>query len=523
MANPPGVNVSINAPTSSVQTNSTTGTWFVTGLTAGGPSGIAVPINSMSDFNLYFGTIVNGANTGRNSTSATLYDSLDVYFRSGGIRAYVSRVAAAFVSGGTGTATATATGTIGTTFLTATAKGTGTWANSSGTLTTPAGNSVGLIVQVVTSGSGYTLTVLYNGNQVGPTSPLLFTPADAVSWCNSLSIPGVLLTLSVNGAGSGSVPSAGYYYIAGGTDGVAVDADYTTALTAFNIELGAGQVSSPGYTVQSGWKNLLNHAYNFNRVAILDATDTPTAVTLAGPQGSQIVQYGGAQAATDSSYGAMFAPWVKVPGIASTQPNTVAPVFTRTVPPSAFVAANISATDLTNDANVPAAGIQNGSCEYALDVTQSYVASDRVLLNNAGVNVLRNINGQVAVYGFRSLALDSNWVAFNNVRFRMQITRDLDVIAEPFVFAEIDGKGQIFARLAGALSGQCQNYWLRNSIYGVNPEDAFNVNVGPQINTPATIAAGTINAQVNLRMAPQAEQVSVTVTKYLVSATLPAN
>ena len=104
----------------------------------------------------------------------------------------------------------------------------------------------------------------------------------------------------------------------------------------------------------------------------------------------------------------------------------------------------------------------------------------------------------------------------------MQIVRDLDVISEPFVFAEIDGKGQIFARLAGALSGQCQNYWLRNSIYGVNPEDSFTVNCGPQVNTPATIASGVLNAQINLRMSPQAEQVSITVTKYLSSASLPS-
>jgi hypothetical protein len=227
-------------------------------------------------------------------------------------------------------------------------------------------------------------------------------------------------------------------------------------------------------------------------------------------------------AIADASYAAMFGPWIKVPGIASTQPNTIAPTFTRTVPPSGFVAGNIAAVDATNDANVPAAGVQNGACNYALDVVQSFSAADRASLNAAGVNLIRNINGNVAVYGFRSLALDANWTAFNNVRFRMQLVRDFDVLTEPFVFAEIDGKGQIFGRLAGVLSGQCQMYWLRNSLYGTYPTDAFTVNTGPQVNTPATIAAGQLNAQVNLRMSPQAEQVQVTVTKYLATATLPS-
>ena len=514
MANPPGVNVTVNTPSSSVQTNSTTGTWFVTGLTAGGPVGVAVPVNSIQDLNTYFGTITNGAVTGRNSTSATLYDSLDVYFRQGGVRAYVSRVQGATSVKATCTIPASGSGT----WLTLTALGGGTWANNaSGT------GSAGLQVVVAAAGSnGYSLTVNYNGNQIGSASPALFTAADAVNWVNSLPTPGVLFT-AVDSGGTG-VPVAATKYFTSGTDVTPIESDWTAALTAFNIELGAGQVSAPGHGTASttAWKDLCNHATSSNRVAILDSNPASTTASALATDAASI-QYAGAQAATDSSYAAMFAPWVKVPGIATTQPNVVAPTFTRTVPPSAFVAANISATDLTNDANVPAAGVQNGACEYALDVTQSFVASDRVTLNNAGVNVLRNINGQVAVYGFRSLALDTNWIMFNNVRFRMQIMRDLDVIAEPFVFAEIDGKGQIFARLAGALSGQCQNYWLRNSIYGINPEDAFNVNVGPQINTPATIAAGQINAQVNLRMAPQAEQVSVTVTKYLVSAPLPSN
>ena len=512
MANPPGVNVTVNSPSASVQTNSPTGTWFVTGLTAGGPVGVAVPVNSIQDFNNYFGSIVNGALTGRTATSATLYDSLDVYFREGGVRAYVSRVGAA---GGSPVA---ATSVVGTNFLTFTATGKGTWANSANT------SAAGLIINLTTGGTnGFSLSVTYNGVSLA-TSPLLFSNTDAISWVNSLAIPGIMCTAAINGTGAGSIPSTGSFYFTGGADGTTSEADWTTALTAFNVELGSGQVSAPGHGTASTvtWQQLCNHASTYNRVAILDSNPASTTASALASDAASI-QYAGAQAATDSSYAAMFAPWVKVPGIASTQPNTVAPTFTRTIPPSAVVAANIASTDLTNDANVPAAGVQNGACNYALDVTQNFVASDRVTLNSAGVNLIRNINGQVAVYGFRSLALDANWIMFNNVRFRMQITRDLDVIAEPFVFAEIDGKGQIFARLAGALSGQCQNYWLRNSIYGTNPEDAFTVNVGPQINTPATIAQGLINAQVNLRMAPQAEQVAITVTKYLVSSSLPAN
>ena len=514
MANPPGVNVTVNTPSSSPKTNAATGTWFVTGLTAGGPTGVAVPVNSIQDYTTYFGTYQNNAVAARTTGFTTLYDALDIYFREGGIRAYVARA----VHAGGGVA---ATLTLGTNFVTLTASGPGTWANSAST------SPQGLIVTVATgTAGGITLSVYNNGIQVGNTSPLLFANTDVQNWVNSLAVPGVLFNVTLN-SGTPSLPAAGSYYFTGGTDvslssGI-VDSDYQTAAGFFPLALGPGQISVPGVTTQATAVNLIQIAQNSNRVALLDAVDgagvdnAAALITTATAIQTSCITGG-----IDPSYGAQFGPWIKSPGISTTQPNTIAPVFQRVIPPTAYVAANIAFVDNADDANVPAAGVVNGSCAYANDVSTTYAASERVSLNAAGVNLMRNINGQVSVYGFRSLAADSNWTAFNNVRFRMQIANDFDVLSEPFVFQEIDGKGQVFARLAGVLAGQCQNYWLRNSLYGVNASDAYTVNTGPQVNTPATIAAGQINAQVNVRMAPQAEQVSVTITKYLVSNTLPS-
>ena len=511
MANPPGVNVTVNTPSSSPLTNAPTGTWFVTGVTAGGPTGVAVPVNSINDFNTYFGVYQNNGVTSRTSISSTLYDSLDVYFREGGIRTYVSRA----VKAGGGTA---ATATI-TSFATLTASGPGTWANSAST------SPAGLIVTITSAGAGlgFTVSVTNNGIAVGSTSPLLFTISDFTNWVASLPTPGVLFSVTAIGT---TAPSANAtLYFTGGVEGTIdtpADSDYLAAAQFFTTNLGPGQVSAPGVTSVTTAVNFIGFAQSTGRVAILDAVDgagsdnSASLLTTAATIQSNCVTGG-----IDPSYGAQFGPWLKTPGISSTQPNVVAPVFQRVVPASPFVAANIAAVDNSNDANVPAAGVINGACTYASDVTTTYSASERIALNAAGINVMRNINGQVSVYGFRSLALDANWTAFNNVRFRMQIANDFDVLSEPFVFQEIDGKGQVFARLGGVLAGQCQLYWSRNSLFGLNASDSYTVNTGPQVNTPATIAAGQINAQVNLRMAPQAELVSIIVTKYLVSNTLP--
>ena len=513
----PGVYINVAASSASTRGNNPTGTWFVVG-NAAGVSNIAVPINSIADFTKYFGQIVNGQVTGRYAVkpgavtvdSTLLYDSLDVFFREGGINAYVSNVAP------TSTGATATSGSNGGKFV-LTANGKGAWANSS------SAGAAGVILSItgitVNSTTAYLATIAYNGITMA-SSPLLGSDTDVINWVNSL--PGYVSMVTASSASASSIlPSTGSVtniYLTGGTDAATADADVAVALQVFNESFGPGQVSAPGNTSNTVYGTLTNHAAAFNRVAILDAPNSATVTDLTAA--ATVVK----STANDPSYAGLFAPWLVVPGVVSTSPTqTSGFVFNRTVPPSAFVAANIAVNDASYDANVPAAGIVNGSINYAVNVTQAWGADDRGTLNAAGVNVIKFVPGQntIAVYGFRSCAVDTNWVYLNNVRFRMQVIKDFDNIAESFVFQEIDGKGHIFSALNGALSGQCQAYWTRKSIYGDSPANAFSVNVGPQVNTPATIAAGQINAAVNLRMSPFGELVTVNVTKYAVTSPLP--
>lgn len=505
----PGVQINVNAAASNPNGNAPTGTWFVLGVAAG-PAGVAVPVTSMSDFATYFGSIQNGQVTGRytitNVDSTLLYDALDVYFREGGIIAYVSRV-----DSSTGVKAKTSTAAGANLF---TAKGAGTWANSSNA------SAAGVIITISCATAGqYVASIKYNGT-VMATSPILYSDTDVKNWVNSLPAYQAMVVATTQAQAS-NLPGVGNtttMYLTGGTDVAIVDADADAALAVFTDLYGPGQVSYPGNTASAVYTKLTNHAYNNNRVAILDGANTATAATLTSAVSTLQA------AATDPSYAAMFAPWLIAPGISNTNPAAATNViFNRTVAPSALAAAKMAATDTSSDCNVPAAGLKNGNASYVVDVAQTYSASDRASLNNGGVSIIRNVPNvnTVAVYGFRSCAFDPNWQYLNNVRFRMQVVRDFDIIAESFTFAEIDGRGQIFSTFAGALSGQCQAYWLRKSLYGANPGDSFTVNCGPQINTPTTIAAGQINGQVNLRMSPFGEFVTVTITKYLVSSSLP--
>jgi hypothetical protein len=521
--NPPGTTVNIGTAGPYSNTGAPTGTWFVLGQ-AQGPSGVAVPVNSMNDFSTYFGSIVNSVVQGRYTYSASvdstlLYDALDVYFREGGIRTYVSRVCAA--------AAVVATSATGAKFQ-FTAAGGGTWANSSsGT------GSAGLVISIsaATVGSNvvYSVQVLLNGNLIAA-SPGLGADLDVVNWINSLPLYQSLCTATYSAGGTSTLPSSGttvsIYVGTGsgataGTDASAADTDIPAALNAFAVTLGPGQVSYPGHTTALGYADLTQHAMAYNRVAFLDGVNTATTGTL-----TAAVTTLATTALTDGSYAAMFAPWLTCPGVANANPaGTAGAVFARTVAPSALAAARVAANDTVHDSNNPAAGVGSGTSVYATGVTQTYTPTNEGLLNAGGVNLIKVVTAvnQVTIYGFRSCSYDPNWVYLNNVRFRMQAVNDFSYIAEGFVFEEIDGRGQLFGRFNGALAGKCNQYWLHGSIYGASPADAFTVNTGPQVNTTATIAAGELIAQVNLRMAPFAEYVIINVVKYTISAPLPTS
>lgn len=511
----PGAYVNVTSAGPNPTLPASTGTWFVTGLAAG-PANTAFPIRSISDFNTYFGQLVNGQVTGRyvisaNMSSLTLYDALDEFFHDGGNTAYVSRIQP------TSSGVAAASSAVANAWI-LTANGKGTWANSS------TANASGVIVSItgytVGSQTVYSATIAYNGIVIASTNGLL-TDTDFINWVQSLSVGtgGGFITAAAQ-VQTSTLPASGStitIYLTGGTDVAIVDADQVVALTAFTALLGPGQVSYPGGTSATNWNNLVAHAIAFNRVAYLDAPNTATAATIE----TQVATF--QAAAADSSYAAVFAPWVVVPGIVNTNSSSLtSPVFNRTVAPSAYAAACAAVNDANSDANSPAAGLGFAS-SYITGVTQTYVQSDLANLNADGICVIKQVpTGQFVLWGFRSAAFNPAWTYLNNVRMRMQIVFEAGNLAETFVFGEIDPKGKFFARLNGALSGLMLGYYQRGSLYGATSGDAYSVNTGPAVNTIVTIAAGAVNANIAVKLSPFAENVNINITKYNLTTAIPA-
>lgn len=480
----PGVAISSQAAPNPRGIPTDTGAWFVVGAGQKGTTTTPQKIRSLSDYEKYFGA------RSVSSTVFPIYDALDTFFREGGSSAYVVRTEGAAAVAATRTFLDASAGNS----LKVSAKSVGTWGNA-------------LTVQViagVTAGTFVLITFL-SGTEV-ERSPELADQTAAINWSLDSSWITVALPSSPSTLDPAVIAASALSTGADDTAGIN-DTIRVNALANFTSDLGPGQVSMPGNLTPGNRTALIAHATLNNRFAVLDATDSGTK--------SAVVSEGQGLQADGNEYGGLFGPNVYIPGLI---PNTK-----RTVAPSGFVAGLMARNDAVNGVNDPSAG-SHGLAKYVLGTTQpGFTDADRQDINNAGYNLIRTYRGQPQLYGIRTLGLPTGpWNIFNVQRTRMAIVAKAQIIAERFVFSQLDGKKHTIAQFGGELAGMLDEFRLAGALYGDTPEEAFQVDVSDAVNTPTTIADNQLNAVLILKISGAAELVRVIVTKVATDQQLAA-
>jgi phage tail sheath protein FI len=468
----PGTQVLLRETPPPISVPTDTTSWFVAGLADRGPTA-PYRITSMAQFEKVFGL---------RQTYSVLYDALDIYFREGGGSAWVSRVVGP-------------TSTLGTRTLLDAGAGVSLTVNARD----PGAFSTGIKVGVVAGSVGgtYQIQVTDASNVVLEQSGDLTTQQDAIGWSSRSNY--IRIVLGATALVPVVVAPAA---LSAGTDDRTniTDADWLVALDRFGAELGPGQVSSPGRTSDVAHTQILAHAQSHNRRAILDLPDSRTPATLK----TSVVN----ARAGNQRWGAAFTPWTLHAGVVQ---GTM-----RTVPPSATVAGIIARNEDEYGPDAPSAGVR-GESFSAIALTQTpYSDTERQDLNDNSVNVILQSFGAIRVYGWRTLvapAADPAWVGFANSRLAMAITAEGQAIAEQYVFDILDGQGKTLASFAGALTGMLMRHYDQGALYGPTPNEAFTVDVGPQVNTADTIANNELRARLNVRMSPMAELVTIEIVK----------
>lgn len=457
-------------------TNTDTGQAFVAASTSRGPVGAQL-LQSLADYSRIYGPRI---------TTSMGYDWIDTAFKSGAGKIWMSRMVGPAATSAAKTLLNTAVA-----MLNVTAIGPGTWGN-------------GIQVTVVSDGGGlFHLLVGFtdtDGTVYSEQSPSTNDPSVIASW--SFSSQWVRVTV-----GTAALAAASITNLTGGTDDLANENDtaLAVALALFHLDLGPGQVSAPGRTAVTSIQPLADHAAAMNRVVLADAPDTASAATIEALAVT-------VRALANARYVQLLAPWVVVPGIVGGT--------TRRVPYSAVQAALVAQADETNPASFAVAGPVRGRASYPLDVTQTYIASDRAALSTNGVTVGRNLAGAVETFDYVSAANPSTlpqWVNFGTARLVMWAKANGRAIADSFQFAPLDGNGQTIAAFAAQLAGMLKPMQDAGAIYGNAANPGYRVDTSA--NTPTTIANNELHATMLVRCSPFAQWIAISIVDEAISNT----
>lgn len=498
-----GVTVeAVETPASAISTYNTQNA-FVPVLSDWGPTGQAILANGLGSAASQLGTPSGGTSVygPRTTTSATAIDAADALFNEDGNATpviYYSRV----VGPSPVAASKTLLDGSSTVAITVTAKYVGVGGN-------------GIYVSATNHSTSFDLA-LYDatGNTLAAATGF-GTVAAGVAWLNTLT------NLVTAAAGTGTLPvTLAATALSGGTDNRSslTLANVSTALSAFHGDLGPGQVFAPNWTNTglSGISSMLgSHAMAYNRVAICDMDDNESASTLVSDLGA----FGTSGVA---SYCGFWGGNRNIPG--------VIPGTTRSVPPSAVIAGLCARADAGGNPNIAAAGI-NYALSYATQPTSplsgapydTYSNADLQTLSAAGINTFQRVNGIANNYGFVTSELastDAIYWQFNHSRLRMFIIAAAQLLGQKYVFAQLDGQQSTQNKFKTDLTGllldplaKAGALWMGGSL-----PNGYTVDTSSDINTPATLAAGQLNAAIYCDFSYFAQNVQILVNVQPITA-----
>lgn len=352
----------------------------------------------------------------------------------------------------------------------------------------------------------FTVTRVTAGDTASEVSPALASQAEAAAW----SIGSRLIDY-IPGADATQWPptTIAATALTGGADDLAGVTDATLAadLASLDRRAGPGQVIAAGKTSTAVHTALLGLANgDVNKRAILDAPvgALSTAKTAAST----------ARAIAGAARAAMYRGRLLVQG-------AVAGTY-LTLPWSVVQAAMLSRNDaaLGNPNEAAAgeygdpAGLPGGANfgGYVLGALDLATDAEVTELDGTGLNPIVDLfgDGTIQVDGDETLANPLTaplLTQFANSRTAMLVRGRGYAIAASYRHRSVDAEGVLAGRYGGDLVGFLSGLQRLGAIYGTEADPGFVVDVGPNVNTAATIAAKQLWARVGARYSPGAKYV----------------
>ncbi|QLE58017.1 phage tail sheath subtilisin-like domain-containing protein [Nostoc sp. TCL26-01] len=222
-----------------------------------------------------------------------------------------------------------------------------------------------------------------------------------------------------------------------------------------------------------------------DRIAILDSLDTidlsSTGVV------STLKPF-------NSTYAALYFPWIQVFDPASNK-NIY-------VPPSGHIAGVYARVDSQRGVHKAPA---NETILGALDLKYHLSKAKQDGLNPDGINVIRKLNGNIRVWGARTLGGDANMeFKYVNIRRHFSYLRDsIDKGTQWTVFEP--NTPELWAKIRRNISAFLVVEWRKGALFGTTPQEAFYVKCDAETNPPEIRDLGQVVTEIGLAVVKPAE------------------
>jgi uncharacterized protein len=268
------------------------------------------------------------------------------------------------------------------------------------------------------------------------------------------------------------------------------------ALDAFGAIDEISIVAAPGIVSEEVQEMLIDHCESLgDRFAILDGAQQATQ-----PEFTKTKIQGQTK---DSSYAAIYFPWIRVTDfiekLVSSGDSQREPLF---VAPSGHIAGVYARVD--GDRGVHKAPA-NVAIRGALDVQHPLTKAHQDGLNPQGINCIRNLNGNIYVWGARTMGGDANG-EFKHVSTRrlMNFLRESIEEGTQFVVFEPNNPG-LWQRIKRSVGDFLLGQWREGALFGDTPDKAFFVKCDGETNSRDVREASQVVTEIGVAIVKPAE------------------
>jgi phage tail sheath protein FI len=270
--------------------------------------------------------------------------------------------------------------------------------------------------------------------------------------------------------------------------------EVTRALEEFEAIDEIAVVAVPGAVSAALQDAIVSHCERMgDRFAVLDGKRSPAALTAAGIKGMQ----------GTSNYAALYFPWISV-----FDPATKANLL---VPPSGHIAGIYARVDSERGVHKAPA---NERVRGALGLESRLGRADQDGLNPAGINVIRELNGTITVWGARTLGGDLNgeWKYINVRRLFLYLRESIDEGTQWVVFEP--NTPALWSKITRNVTAFLTNVWRGGALFGSTPAEAFYVRCDASTNPQEVRDLGQVVTEVGVAVAKPAEFVIFRISQW---------